>query len=234
MNIQGLTKTTLLDYPGLVACTIFTGGCNMQCRFCQNYELVSAISESEISEEELLKFLDKRRTVLSGVCISGGEPTLQPDLPELLMKIRQYGYLIKIDTNGLKPQVVEKLIDLSLVDMFSVDIKSSFRGYKRICNVEPEKAAMVRDTLKIISDRNIKAELRTTVCEGIHNEQDFREIGEWLLGIDMPYYLQAFKKSEYVPDKSIMEPSVERLRSYVKVLLNYFSNVYIRGISLDI
>lgn len=228
MNIQGLTKTTLLDYPGKVAATVFVAGCNMRCRFCHNYELVLGKGDSSISEQDIYDFLKKRNRVLEGVCISGGEPTLQEDLQGFLGRIKELGFKVKLDTNGLKPQVVEILLENALVDMVALDIKSSPGGYEKLCGVSEAKALLVRDTLKIMHRFNVPVQLRTTVCGFVHTEQDFYKIGEWLKDFDYPYFLQSFKSSEFVPDKDILEPQMTELQCYAEILRQYFSDVQIR------
>ena len=135
MRITGLIKTTLLDFPGKVACTVFTGGCNFRCPFCHNASLVTHMDDETISEEDFFSFLEKRLGILDGVCISGGEPTLQPDLYGFVKKIKDMGYAVKLDTNGYRPDVLKKLCNDGLVDYVAMDIKSSIENYSSICGV---------------------------------------------------------------------------------------------------
>ena len=135
MHIGGITKNTLLDYPGRVAATIFTGGCNLRCLFCQNSSLVEGLIP-EIKETDVLSFLEKRKGLITGVCISGGEPTLQPDLAHFLREIKDMGYDVKLDTNGFEPQVLRNLAAEELVDYIALDIKTSKPGYRALCNTD--------------------------------------------------------------------------------------------------
>ena len=151
MRICGLQKTTLLDYPGKVACTVFLGGCNFRCPFCQNSEILSAASPAAYTEEELFAFLQKRRGILEGVCVSGGEPLLHEEAEGLLKKIKVFGYCVKVDTNGSFPARLKKLCKAGLVDFVAMDIKNSPAKYAQTCGATVELAAE-RDALLQLLD----------------------------------------------------------------------------------
>ena len=165
MLIHGLQKLTLLDYPGKVACTVFTGGCNFRCPFCHNASLVLRPDEGEhIPEEELFALLKKRQGVLEGVCITGGEPTLAFGLETLMARIKEMGYLVKLDTNGTRPKAVKRIIDAGLADMIAMDIKNSYEKYPETCGISGYDTAPIRESIQLIMSSGIDYEFRTTVC----------------------------------------------------------------------
>lgn len=211
MKIQGLQKTTLLDYPGHVAATLFTGGCNFRCPFCHNGDLVlNPGGQPEIPMEEIMAFLKKRQGVLDGVCITGGEPTLQPDLEEFIREVRGLGYLVKLDTNGYRPEVLERFLEEGLVDYVAMDIKACKEKYARAVGLDnptfwDESVTRVRTagfsiepierSVELLKGSSIDYEFRTTVVRGIHTMEEFEEIGKWLSGCKA-YYLQGFQENE--------------------------------------
>ncbi len=227
MLISGLQKTTLLDYPQKVACTIFLGGCNMRCRFCHNMDIVENATPF-CTEEEVLQFLQKRKGVLEGVCITGGEPTLQPDLPDMIRKIKDLSLCVKLDTNGTNPQMLRQLIDSKLIDYVAMDIKTSLSEYDSICNAHIDTDA-IKESVSILKESDIPYEFRTTVIAEYHNDTTFTEIADWLQGCPA-YYLQAFVDSDYVPDHSLSAPDKDTLMSYVDILRQKINTVEIRGV----
>ena len=195
MLIAGLNKTTLLDYPGRVAATIFTGGCNFRCPFCHNAGLVLTPSSAEsYSEEEVFSFLVKRKNVLQGVCITGGEPTLQDDLKEFIMKIKDLGYAVKLDTNGYRSEVLQSLLEKDLLDYVAMDIKNSPSKYGFTVGIEAD-VEKVKASVELLKKSQIDYEFRTTVVKEFHDREDFRAIAEWLKGCPK-YFLQQYKESE--------------------------------------
>lgn len=190
MIIKGIQKLTLLDFPGRVACTVFTAGCNFRCPFCHNASLVVKNGIDAIPEEEIFDFLDKRRGRLSGVCISGGEPTLQPDLIPFIRRIREMGYAIKLDTNGYRPDVVKELIDGGLVNYIAMDIKTSRERYFAVAGVDID-VAKIEESAALVMQSGIDYEFRTTVVKELHSEADFTNIGNWLSGAKK-FFLQGF------------------------------------------
>ena len=182
MKICGFNKTTLLDYPGRVACTIFLGGCNFRCPFCQNGALVmEADTQPGYSQDEILAFLKKRKGILDGVCVSGGEPTLSAGLPDFLHEIKNLGYDVKLDTNGSRPSVVKKLAADGLIDKVAMDIKACPSNYHVLPGVTVDLDA-IRETAGWLLNGDLDYEFRTTVVRELHSEKDFQEISQWLSG----------------------------------------------------
>ncbi len=231
MQIFGLQKTTLLDYPGKLASIIFTGGCNMNCPFCHNSELITLPKEGRIFEEEVLFHLQKRRSTLEGLVITGGECTLQKDLKDFCKKVKDLGYLIKIDTNGTAPQVIKDLVADGLIDYVAMDIKNSKEKYKVTCGLEKLDLNKIQETIDFLMAQNVDYEFRTTVIPKFHNKKDMEEIGVWLRGAKA-LYLQAFKTSDAVRDKSLTEPNKEDLLSYQSILSEHLDTVLIRGMDV--
>ncbi len=196
MLIKGLNKTTLLDYPGRVAATIFTGGCNFRCPFCHNGDLVLKPSiQDTYSEEEVLSFLQKRKNVLKGICITGGEPTLQADLPVFMEKVKKIGYDIKLDTNGYQPGVLAALMRDGLVDYVAMDIKNSKVKYAEAAGVNDLEIERIEETVALLAAAEIPYEFRTTVVKELHTVEDILTIGEWIAGCPN-YFLQPYKENE--------------------------------------
>ena len=233
MKICGFMKTTLLDYPGHVACTIFTGGCNFRCPYCHNSELLRMDLPSEYTEEEIFAFLEKRKGVLEGVVISGGEPTLQPDLPEFAREIRERtGLDIKLDTNGTAPDMLRSMIDEGILSFISMDIKSGPSGYMAVGGFNNSKLLdRVQESKDMLINGSLPYEFRTTVVDGIHKREDFEEIGPFIKGC-ASYFLQAYKESETVLDLSsgFETPSKEELLEYADIVRPYVKAVSLRGV----
>ena len=229
MQIHGLNKTTLLDYPEHVAATVFTGGCNFCCPFCHNGDLVLHAKEyPTISEEEVLTFLQKRKNILSGVCITGGEPTLQPDLPEFIGKMKDMGYLVKLDTNGYRPEVLRKLLEANLLDYVAMDIKNSKEKYDTTVGKGNLDIKRIEDSVSILLEGRISYEFRTTVVRELHTSEDFEAIGSWIQGTGA-YFLQSYRDNENVIQKGFSAYSKEELESFVNLLKKYVTRVELRG-----
>ncbi len=195
MVISGLQKLTLLDYPGRVACTVFTGGCNFRCPFCHNSSLVLPERVSgTMAEEELLAFLKKRQGTLDGVAITGGEPLLHPDMPELLRKIRALGYKIKLDTNGSFPERLEAIVKEGLVDRVAMDVKNAPALYGETVGLPGFLLGSVEQSKDFLLQGNVEYEFRTTVVKGLHTPESIEEAARWIAGA-REYYLQQFKDS---------------------------------------
>lgn len=194
MTIGGLQKLTLIDFPGEIACTVFTVGCNFRCPFCHNPELIDPASfklSGIIDENDFFSFLEARRGLLDGVCVTGGEPTLQRDLPNFLEKIKNLGFLVKLDTNGTNPEMLEKLLAGGLIDYFAMDIKTKIDDYKKAVGTEVD-LEKIKKSIGIIRNSGINYEFRTTVVPGIHEEEDILAIAEEIAGAKR-YYLQQFR-----------------------------------------
>lgn len=230
MDICAIQKTTLLDYPGKVACTVFVSGCNLRCPFCHNSGLVlpDRTPSPAMSQEELLAFLSRRTGKLDGVCISGGEPTLYPDLPELIWRIRQLGFSVKLDTNGTNPQMLELLIRQRAVDHIAMDIKNSPDRYRETCggiDVFP----LVEKSAALLLSSDIPYEFRTTVCQPLHTQKDIRQIGRWLRGAKA-YVLQQFVDSGNLIGQGLSALTEAELYAMQEILLTDIPNTQIRGI----
>lgn len=202
MRISGLQKLTLLDYPGRIAAIVFLGGCNFRCPFCQNRSLVLAPEQIPgISDGEFRQFLKKRSGILEGICVTGGEPTLYQDLPELFSLIKSQGYLAKLDTNGTNPALLQALIEDGLVDYVAMDIKAGRDNYFRVCGLPDSGKKNLMEkicrSVDILKSSSIEYEFRTTVVKGLHTERDFSDIAAWISGC-RNYYLQSFRDCEEV------------------------------------
>lgn len=229
MQIHGFNKTTLLDYPGIVAATIFTGGCNFRCPFCQNADLVlNPNSQPLISEEEVLNHLSKRKGITKGVCITGGEPTLQKDLPDFIKKIKELGLLVKLDSNGYRPEIIEALIEDNLLDYIAMDIKSSITGYSRVAGVDVD-TEKIRKSISLIMNSGVPCEFRTTVVRELHNTETMKDIATLIMGADR-YYLQRYEDSERVIMPGFTSYSKEELEEFLPYFEGKIKNVSIRGV----
>lgn len=229
MQICGLNKTTLLDYPGRVAATIFLGGCNFRCPFCHNASLVmEPDSQPQLSLEEVLSFLKKRAGLLDGVCVTGGEPTLAPDLPDFLRKVKELGLLVKLDTNGYRPDVTKALINEGLVNHIAMDIKSSLSGYSLATGRPDLPVEPIMESISLLMNGTIEYEFRTTVVGGLHTEKDFREIGQLLKGC-RAYFLQPFIDSGDILAKGFTAPSRDMLDLCLRILRPTIPNAALRG-----
>ncbi len=235
MKISGLQKLTLLDFPGRVACTVFLGGCNFRCPFCHNSELLGTDAEEFMKQEELLAFLKSRVGILDGVCITGGEPTLQKDLPELLRAIKEMGYLIKLDTNGYRPEVLKALVAEGLVDYVAMDIKNSPERYALTCGLETMDLAPIEESMGFLMEDKVDYEFRTTVVYPLHDEEAIGSLGDWLLNLvpgrrAKALYLQAFVDRDTVAVAGLLPPTAAQMREYKGFLEGCAQAVELRGI----
>lgn len=203
MKIGGLEKLTLIDYPGELAAIVFTSGCNFRCHFCYNPMLVVPKGHPLIEEGGLLDFLAERKGKIDGVVVTGGEPTMQPDLPEFLAKIKKLGYKIKLDTNGTNPEMLEKVISSGMVDYIAMDIKGPLDKYQEIVGVDVN-LENVKKSIKIIVESGLPHEFRTTLVPGLHKKEDIEKMGEMIRGADK-WFLQFFKSDTGLVDKSFEE-----------------------------
>lgn len=229
MQIHGFNKTTLLDYPGIVAATIFTGGCNFRCPFCQNADLVlDPNSQPIIPEEEVLNHLGKRKGITKGVCITGGEPTLQKDLVEFIKKIKEMDLLVKIDSNGYRPDILKELIDRKLVDYIAMDIKSSPTRYHEAAGtaIEIEK---IKESVNLIMRSGLSYEFRTTVVKELHDIETMAEIADFISGADK-YFLQGYEDSDRVIKRGFSAYTRQELESFIPIFKGKVNEVTIRGV----
>ena len=229
MHIKGLQKLSLLDYAGHVACTVFTGGCNFRCPFCHNASLVlSPAKDFDIDEAEFFAFLRKRHGILDGVCVSGGEPTLMPDILDFLAKIKAIGYDVKLDTNGSRPDVLRAAIEQGLVDYVAMDIKNSPEKYALTAGLDCFDLSAVRESVGILLEGKVGFEFRTTVVPGYHEEGDIEKICEWIKGADK-YFLQPFKNSGDILGGLYDTFSESELEALLVAAKKIIPNTQIRG-----
>lgn len=228
MNICGLQKTTLLDYPGYVASTIFLSNCNFRCPFCYNMNLVLN-APSLIEEKEIFSFLESRKGILDGVCITGGEPTVSIGLIPFIQKIKSLGYLVKLDTNGYLPNVLDDLLHMHLLDYIAMDIKASPSDYCRASGLPSVNISFLMNSIQMIINAGIPHEFRTTVIKEFHNLASMKDIGTLISGADA-YYLQSFIDSNQVTDHSLHACTKEELLAFVDIVSPYVKKVELRGI----
>ena len=231
MKIGGLQKLTLLDYPEKVACTVFTVGCNFRCPFCHNGGLVVGDEHENISEWDVLTFLNKRQNVLEGMCLTGGEPLIQKDVAEFLQKVKALGYAVKLDTNGSFPDVLRALIDKKLVDYVAMDVKNSIAAYPQTAGANVDVEAVCK-SVELLKSGIIDYEFRTTVTGNYHTAESIREMGKWLVGAKR-LYLQKFVASEHLIDANTRGCDDETLVRYRDILLQYVSEVHVRGVDVS-
>ena len=230
MVVKGFARLTLLDYPGRVACTVFTGGCNFKCPFCHNASLAVRAGElPNIQDEEIFSLLNKRKGILDGVCVSGGEPLLMPDLGDFLGRIKEMGYAVKLDTNGSLPERLAAVIDLGLVDMVAMDIKNSPEKYSLTVGVKDFDMSPVFESADILMRGRLPYEFRTTVVKELHEAEDFERIGKWIEGASA-YYLQSFIDSGDVIEGGHSAHPKETLEGFLSIVQKYVSNSHLRGV----
>lgn len=230
--ICGLNKTTLLDYPGEVASTIFLGGCNFRCPFCHNGELVLTPDDYiSCSEEEIFSHLAKRKGLINGVCITGGEPTIHSSLYDFIARIREFGYLVKLDTNGSNPALLEKLLQNSLIDYAAMDIKADPDNYGKATGKSAAGSVLpaIEESIRILRSSGITYEFRTTAVKGIHDISSFSAIGEWLDGSPL-YFIQNYVESSHVISPVFSSFSKTELESFASVCIPHFASVSLRGV----
>ena len=222
MKIHGLQKMTLLDFPGRVACTVFFGGCDMRCPFCHNAELLDGTAPAVMDDEELLTFLKKRQGLLDGVAFTGGEPLLQPELPELAAKIRDLGYPVKLDTNGTHPERLERMIKDGLVQYVAMDIKNSPERYAETAGRPDLDLTPVRESVSLLMNGTTDYEFRTTAVAELHDDQ-------WIRGAKH-YFLQKFTDRDTVPFEGLHAPTDEQMRKWAEILRPDIPGVELRGL----
>ena len=221
MKISGLQKMTLLDFPGKVACTVFTGGCNFRCPFCHNASLLNNAAD-EISEDEVLDFLEKRKGLLDGVCITGGEPLLQPDISDFISKVRDMGYAVKLDTNGSFPVKLKELAEQGMIDYVAMDVKNCPEKYGLTVGCDRISFSDVEESIDFLLEGRIEYEFRTTVVSEFHTVSDISKLAECIKGAKR-YFLQYFVDSGNVlesglhaADRKVMEQMRDAADVYVQ------------------
>lgn len=229
MQIYGLQKLTLLDFPERVACTVFLGGCNFRCPFCHNSALVFPDPADAMDEETFFGFLQKRVGVLDGVAITGGEPLLTADLLPFAERIKSMGFALKLDTNGCFPKRLKALVEAGLVDYVAMDIKNSPEKYAETCGLSALDLTKIHESIRFLMEGSIPFEFRTTVVKEFHEAADFEKIGQWIAGAPA-YYLQSFVDSGACIREGLHAHTPENLHLFRSLLRKYVQNTQIRGI----
>lgn len=232
MKVTGIQKLTLLDYPGVVACTVFTAGCNFRCPFCHNAMLVlpEQIDDECLTDDEVFGFLQKRRGVLDGVAVTGGEPLLHADMPEFLARVKELGYKIKLDTNGSNPELLSEIIKNKLVDRVAMDIKNAPEEYARTIGLESFDITPVERSKEMLLSGETDYEFRTTVVKGIHTKESLIGAAKWIEGAK-EYYLQQFKDSGnlILPD-GLSAYDEKQMHALADAVRDYVPTVEVRGV----
>ncbi|MBE6559287.1 MAG: anaerobic ribonucleoside-triphosphate reductase activating protein [Ruminococcaceae bacterium] len=226
MNVQGFQKVTLLDYPGRVACTVFLGGCNLRCPFCHNAGLVRTPMAEADAYPALIDYLEKRKGILQGVCITGGEPLLHPDLPDLLRTVKDMGYPIKLDTNGSLPRQLEKALATGYVDYVAMDIKHAPEAYHKATGCDLDFSPF-DESVRLIRESGLPYEFRTTAVRGIHEIKDFEAITAYLG--DEPYFIQKFVDSGNLLSAGCSAFSYGEMQEILSVARNHTPRAALRG-----
>lgn len=237
MNIAGIQKLTLLDYPGKVACTVFTYGCGFRCPYCHNASIAlpdgvkaGRKTETDLYMKELTDLLDRRKGVLDGVVVTGGEPTLQPDLADLLSMIKAGGYAVKLDTNGSRPDVIRVVMERGLVDRIAMDIKAAPDGYAKAVGLTHVDITAIDESRRIIMESGMDYEFRTTLVKGLHDMDDVKKIAKWIKGAK-EYYLQQFKDSGDLIAPAGLDAFDEReMERFADAAAGYVPAVKVRGV----
>lgn len=230
MNIQGFQKLTLLDYPGKMACTIFTAGCNMRCPFCHNSRLViNPSDEAEFTEDEILAYLKKRQGILDGVAITGGEPLMQKDIEDFIIKVRELGYPVKLDTNGTYPEKLKELVNKGLVDYVAMDIKNSPELYSETVGIADYNISKIEESIAFLLEGRVDYEFRTTVVRELHSVFSVEGIGKMIKGAKR-HYIQAFIDSGELIGFDLTAVPKNEMETMKNVMLKYVDSCEIRGI----
>lgn len=226
--IGGLQKVTLLDFPGKVACTVFLTGCNLRCPYCHNPDLVLTKDNGKyISEKEFFEFLLSRKGKLDGVCITGGEPTLYPNLTNLIRRIREMGFLVKLDSNGTAPEILKPLLREKLLDYVAIDIKNAPSQYAETCGADVIE--YVEKSVALLKNSNIDYEFRTTVCHPFHSPKCLEEIGRWLRNAKR-YYIQPFVDSGNLLGSGVSVMTKSELETLLNAVKSYIPAAELRGV----
>lgn len=229
MKIQGFAKMTLLDYPSKVACTVFTAGCNFRCPFCHNALLVNETGEESFKTEEILSFLKKRKGLLDGVCISGGEPLLYPDIEDFLKSIKALGYSIKLDTNGSFPEKLKELVKKQLVDYVAMDVKNCMEKYPLSVGIENFDIAKIEESIDFLLSDAVDYEFRTTIVEEHHNIEDIESLAKRIKGAKR-YFLQKFVDSGMLIGENLSACSEEKMEEMRDKATVFVRDAQLRGV----
>lgn len=229
MQIHGLQKMTLLDFPGKVACTVFLGGCDFRCPFCHNWDILDPSTPVIMEEDEFYKFLDKREGLLDGVAITGGEPLLRTGMVDFIKGIRSRGFLVKLDTNGNHPDLLKELVSEGLLDYVAVDVKNNKERYGETVGIPMLDISKIEETISFLLEGNVPYEFRTTVLRQFHDADSFKGIAEWIEGAEH-YFIQSFVDRETVPFSGLEAYSPEELEEFKKLVEPHVKHIDIRGV----
>lgn len=230
MIISGFDKLSILNYPGEVACTIFTNGCNFKCPYCQNSGLVLGTDHTRYEEDQILAYLKKRKGLIDGICISGGEPTIQKGLKEFIQKVKGLKVKVKLDTNGSHPEVLEDLLKENLLDYVAMDIKTSLKKYEEVTNAKAP-LSKIKKSIQLLQESSIAHEFRTTVIKQYHTIKDIEEIAELTNG--SPYYLQKYVDSDTCIKQGLASYTDQELIQIYQQVLQKYPNIKLRGIDIE-
>ena len=230
MEFGGIQKLSCLDYPGLVACTVFTNGCNFRCPFCHNAPLVSGGSPERIPEEEILSYLKKRQGILEGIAVTGGEPLLHPGIAAFLEKVKALGYKVKLDTNGSKPDLLQALVEQGLVDKVAMDIKNSPDTYGQTVGLPDFEIAPVEESKNYLLTSAVDYEFRTTVVKGLHTEKSLLDAARWIAGAKA-WFLQCYQERDTVlSPEGLSSYTAEELYALLQAVQAHIPTAALRGI----
>ncbi len=232
MPIHGLQKLTLLDFPGRIACTVFLAGCPFRCPYCHNSDLLAPEAEPFMSDEELAGFLKKRKGLLDGVAVTGGEPLMHEEIFDLLRMFRELGYPVKLDTNGAYPERLKKIVEEGLADYIAMDVKNSPERYPATVGLDAYPIDRIDESIRFLLGARVDYEFRTTVVDEFHDEDSFVGIGNWIRGAKR-YFLQPFTDRDTVLTQGLTPPSESKLISYLSVMKPFVQAAEIRGVDLN-
>ena len=220
---------TLLDFPGCVACTVFLGGCDFRCPFCHNFELIDGTAQPVMTDDDLIAFLETKKGLIDGVAITGGEPCLHADLPQLIERIHGAGFRVKLDTNGYHPEMLKKILEQGIVEYVAMDIKNSPEKYALTCGVDEINMELIKQSRDLLMNGKIEYEFRTTVIRELHEKEDFEKIGEFIKGAKH-YFLQRFTDRDSVPYGNLTARTDDVMCEFAAISKQFVPNTNLRGV----
>lgn len=232
MVIAGLQKLTTTDFPGVIAAIVFTQGCNLKCPYCQNSSLIPiCISDNSgtVSEDDFFSFLEKRKKVLDGIVITGGEPLVQNDLKEFIQKMKALGYLVKLDTNGTNPEALAQLLNENLLDYVAMDVKNDGVNFSKTCGLKGVNMQNIQNSIQVLKTSNVPHEFRTTIVKEFHSEENIQNIAN-MLGKEETYFIQNFEDSANVLNHRLHGFTNDELMSLQRKFEIDYPNLKVRGL----
>ena len=228
MKVFGFEKLSMVDFPGHLCCTVFTDGCNFKCPFCQNSDLVKMQNLREINQDEIFSYLLKRKGVIDSVCVSGGEPTIYPDLEQFIVKIKSLGFLVKLDTNGTNYEMLKRLIEKNLVDYVAMDVKNSLSAYGETAGTNFVDLENIKKSVELLKRNLVDYEFRTTLVKQFHSTSTITEMANWLDGAKR-IFLQHFVDNGTCLQKGLNEVEKQDAEKFLDILKNHVNHVELRG-----